>query len=69
MAAFWHCSLHQKEYTWTPCEEDLKEGSKHHFQVAGGPITEDCNFGANGETFIVNAPGTTIEETVPGGGE
>lgn len=44
----------QKEFTWTPCEEHLEEGSKHHFQVAGGPFTENCDYGANGETFIVN---------------
>jgi Ser-Thr-rich glycosyl-phosphatidyl-inositol-anchored membrane family protein len=53
----------QKEFSWTPCEDDLK-GSKHHFQVAGGPITEDCNFGANGETFIINPSGTPTTEIV-----
>lgn len=47
----------QKEYTWTPTEEHL-EGSKHHFQVAGGPITENCDYGANGEPFVV---GNTTE--------
>lgn len=50
----------QKEFNWTPCEDDLK-GSKHHFQVVGGPYTENCDYGAEGETFIVNPPGTTTE--------
>lgn len=59
----------QKEYTWTPSEEHLKDGSKHHIQVAGGPITEDCNFGANSEVFVVNNDITEVIEVNPPLGE
>lgn len=54
-----------KQYVWNvPSEQEFCDGGKYYLQVAGGPIRENGDFGANSTEFVFVEPAVVETEVV-----